>query len=75
MNTKFKTFYTNGDTIICLHSHYKWEDGFKFYQYSWINKLTGITYEDFLREDIVDEFFSDNFVLLEDYVVSLSSNS
>jgi hypothetical protein len=77
MKTQFKTFYIrpNGQSIICLHSHFKWENGLKFYQYSWINKLTGITYEDFLWEDVVDEFFSENFVLLEDYFVSLSSKS
>lgn len=75
MKTQFKTFYIspNGQTIICLHLNWKREEDIKFFSYSWINKLTGITYEDFIREDLVDNFFEE-FVPLEDYFVSLSSN-
>ncbi len=76
MKTKFNTFYIRptGQTIICLHSHFVWRGDDKFYQYSWINKLTGITLKDYIREDVVDNFFQEDFVLLEDYFLSLHSN-
>jgi hypothetical protein len=66
MKTQFRTFYTDGQNMVCLHTHFIWKDGYKFYQYSIINSLIGKTFEDYIHEDVVDDFFG-SFLLLEDY--------
>jgi hypothetical protein len=66
MKTRFQTFYTDGQNMACLHTHFVWRDGHKYYQYSIINSLIAKTTEDYILEDVVDDFF-ENFLLLEDY--------
>lgn len=76
MKTKFHTFYIRplGQTIICLQMNFESREDGKYYQYTWMNKLTGIARVDYIREELVDDFFKD-FVLLEDYFLSLHFNS
>ena len=74
MKTQFNTFYitNDGNTILCLHSHFVWKGDHKFYLYSWINKVIGKTLEDYIREDTIDVFFQDGCVPLDNFFVSLT---